>query len=75
MPRVVVLLCSRLPQVATLALISFALAGCSGDTSTRFSQPQPQSQWQSQDPFSNPFNSRSEATGAVLPQWPLEPAV
>src|SRR5215470_6328911 len=61
MPRVVALLCSRLPQVATLALISFAFAGCSADMSTRVSQPQPQSQ----DPFSNPFNSRSEATGAV----------
>jgi murein DD-endopeptidase MepM/ murein hydrolase activator NlpD len=59
MPRVVVLLCSRLPQVATLALISFAFAGCSGDMSSRLSQPQ------SQDPFSNPFNSRSEATGSV----------
>jgi murein DD-endopeptidase MepM/ murein hydrolase activator NlpD len=65
MPRVVALLCSRLPQVATLALISFAFAGCSGDMSTRLSQQQQQQQPQWQDPFSNPFNSRSEATGAV----------
>src|SRR5262249_14556151 len=41
----------------------FAFAGCSGDMSTRLSQQQQQPQWQ--DPFSNPFNSRSEATGAV----------
>jgi murein DD-endopeptidase MepM/ murein hydrolase activator NlpD len=61
MPRVVVLLCSRLPQVAMLALISFAFAGCSADMSSRLSQSQPQPQ----DPFSNPFNSRSEATGSV----------
>jgi murein DD-endopeptidase MepM/ murein hydrolase activator NlpD len=58
MSRVIELLCSRrLPQVAVLALISFAIAGCSADTGTRFSQPQ--------DPFSNPFGSRSEATGSV----------
>ena len=61
MSRVVALLCSRLPQVAALALISSALAGCSADMSTRVSQDP----FASRDPFSNPFASRSEATGAV----------
>ncbi len=62
MSRAVALLCSRrLPQVAVLALISFAVAGCSGDMSTRVSQDP----FASKDPFSNPFASRSEATGAV----------
>src|SRR6266481_6630810 len=61
MSRVVALLCSRLPQVAALALISSAVAGCSGDMSTRVSQDP----FASKDPFSNPFASRSEATGAV----------
>ena len=56
MPRVVALLCSRrLPHVAALALISFGVAGCSGDMSSRLSQ----------DPFSNPFGYQPEATGAV----------
>jgi murein DD-endopeptidase MepM/ murein hydrolase activator NlpD len=76
MPSVVALPCSRrLPQVAALALISFALAGCSGDMSTRVSQDP----FASRDPFSNPFSSRSEATGSVptpqverreMPQYP-----
>jgi hypothetical protein len=62
MSSVVALPCSRrLPQVAALALISFALAGCSGDMSTRVSQDP----FASKDPFSNPFSSRSEATGSV----------
>jgi murein DD-endopeptidase MepM/ murein hydrolase activator NlpD len=62
MSSVVALPCSRrLPQVAALALISFALAGCSGDMSTRVSQDP----FASRDPFSNPFSSRSEATGSV----------
>src|SRR5712675_830871 len=61
MSRVVALLCSRLPQVAALALISSALAGCSADMSTRVSQDP----FASRDPFSNPFASRSEATGTV----------
>ena len=62
MSPVVALPCSRrLPQVAALALISFALAGCSGDMSTRVSQDP----FASKDPFSNPFSSRSEATGSV----------
>src|SRR5882724_13194557 len=62
MSSVVALPCSRrLPQVAALALISFALAGCSADMSTRVSQDP----FASRDPFSNPFASRSEATGAV----------
>jgi murein DD-endopeptidase MepM/ murein hydrolase activator NlpD len=62
MSSVVALPCSRrLPQVAALALISFALAGCSGDMSTRVSQDP----FGNKDPFSNPFSSRSEATGSV----------
>lgn len=56
MPAIVELLRSRrLPQVATLALMSFGVAGCSGDMSTRLSQ--------TQNPFSNPFGS--DATGSV----------
>ncbi|HKH00157.1 MAG TPA: LysM peptidoglycan-binding domain-containing protein, partial [Bradyrhizobium sp.] len=56
MSRVVALLCSRrVPHVAALALISFGLAGCSADMSTRFSQSS----------FSSPFASQPEATGAV----------
>jgi murein DD-endopeptidase MepM/ murein hydrolase activator NlpD len=62
MPRIVELLCSRrLPQAAVLALISIAFAGCSADTSSRFSQDP----FAGKDPFSNPFSSRSEATGSV----------
>ena len=58
MPRVVELLRSRrVPQSAALALISFAFAGCSADTSSRF---------QSSD-FSNPFSSQPEATASVPP--------
>jgi len=49
------LLCSRrAPQAAVLALISFAFAGCSADTSTRFSQA-----------VSNPFNYQPDSTGSV----------
>jgi murein DD-endopeptidase MepM/ murein hydrolase activator NlpD len=56
MSRVAELLRSRrVPQIAALALISVGFAGCSADTQTRFSQ----------DSFSNPFASRSEATGSV----------
>ncbi len=56
MPRVVELLRSRrVPQAAALALISFAFAGCSADTSTRF---------QATD-FPNPFASKPEATASV----------
>jgi murein DD-endopeptidase MepM/ murein hydrolase activator NlpD len=66
MSSVVALLYSRrLPQVAVLALISFAFAGCSADTSSRVSQDP----FAGRDPFSNPFNARSEArseaTGSV----------
>ncbi len=62
MPRVVALLRSRrVPQIGALALISFGFAGCSADMSTRLSQ----------DPFSNPFASRAEATGTVPPA-PIE---
>jgi len=49
------LLCSRrVPQAAVLALVSFAIAGCSADTSSRFSQT-----------VSNPFNYQPESTGSV----------
>jgi murein DD-endopeptidase MepM/ murein hydrolase activator NlpD len=73
MPGVVELLCSRRAlQVAVLALMSIGFAGCSADMSTRLSQ----------DPFSNPFASQSEATGSVptpavehreLPQYSRPP--
>jgi murein DD-endopeptidase MepM/ murein hydrolase activator NlpD len=56
MSRVVELLYSRrAPQVAVLALMSVGFAGCSADMSTRMSQ----------NSFSNPFASQSEATGSV----------
>src|SRR5215510_16359267 len=56
MSRVVELLRSRrLPQAAALALISFAFAGCSADSSTRFQASN----------FSNPFASQPEATASV----------
>lgn len=48
----------RAPQVAALALISVAFAGCSADTQSRFSQGN----------FSNPF--RSETTASVQQQAP-----
>src|SRR3954470_15978248 len=56
MSIVVALRCSRrVPHAAALALISFGLAGCSADMSTRLSQ----------NSFSNPFASEPQATGAV----------
>ena len=58
MSRVVELLRSRrVPQVAALALMSFAFAGCSADTSSRFQASN----------FSNPFASapQTEATASV----------
>ena len=56
MSRVVELLYSRrVPHVAALALMSFGFAGCSADMSTRLSQ----------NSYSNPFASQSEATGSV----------
>jgi murein DD-endopeptidase MepM/ murein hydrolase activator NlpD len=56
MSRTIELLRSRrVPHVALLALTSFAFAGCSADMSTRMSQ----------NGFSNPFASQSEATGSV----------
>ena len=62
MPGIVELLCSRrLPQAAVLALISFAFAGCSADMSSRVAQDP----FAGKDPYSNPFSSRSEATGSV----------
>jgi hypothetical protein len=49
----------RLSQVTVLALMSFGLAGCSADMSTRFSQ----------DSYSsNPFAFDPEATGSVKSQ-------
>jgi murein DD-endopeptidase MepM/ murein hydrolase activator NlpD len=60
MSRAVELLRSRrVPQFAALALMSVGFAGCSADTSTRFSQ----------DNFGgNPFRGRQEATGSVQQQ-------
>jgi murein DD-endopeptidase MepM/ murein hydrolase activator NlpD len=59
MSGVVELLCSRrVPHVAALALISFGVAGCSGDMSSRFSQSS----------ISNPFNYQPESTGTVPAQ-------
>ena len=60
MSRAVELLCSRrVPHAAVLALISIGFAGCSADSTTRFSQ--------------NPFASQPEATSSVqgheLPQY------
>jgi murein DD-endopeptidase MepM/ murein hydrolase activator NlpD len=56
MSRVAELLRSRrVPQVAVLTLMSVGFAGCSADMQTRFSDSS----------FSNPFASRSEATGSV----------
>jgi murein DD-endopeptidase MepM/ murein hydrolase activator NlpD len=52
----------RIPQMAVLALISFGFAGCSADVSSRLSQ----------NPLSNPFGYRSEATGSVQPPAPIE---
>ncbi|MGJ4939099.1 peptidoglycan DD-metalloendopeptidase family protein [Bradyrhizobium sp. HKCCYLS1011] len=63
MPVIVELLRSRrLQQVGALAVISFGVAGCSGDMSTRLSQ--------TQNSFSNPF--ASDATGSVQPPAPIE---
>ncbi|KJC59451.1 peptidoglycan-binding LysM [Bradyrhizobium sp. LTSPM299] len=57
MSGIVELLCSRrVPQVAVLALMSVAFAGCSGDMSSRFSQ----------NSYSqNPFALDPQPTGAV----------
>jgi murein DD-endopeptidase MepM/ murein hydrolase activator NlpD len=56
MSRAVELLCSRrVPQLAVLALMSFAFAGCSADMQSRLSQT------------SNPFGPQ-EATGSVPPR-------
>src|SRR6516164_8629291 len=53
----------RAPHFVALALIAFGVAGCSGDTSTRFSQSS----------FGNPFNYQPEAT-AAMPAQPAQPA-
>src|SRR5882757_8921641 len=53
----------RVPQVAVLALISVAFAGCSADMSSRFSQ----------NSYSqNPFAFDPQPTGAVPAQPPRE---
>ena len=52
----------RVPQIAALALISFGFAGCSADVSSRLSQ----------NPLSNPFGYKGEATGSVQPPAPIE---
>ncbi len=58
MSGVAELLCSRrIAQVAVLVLVSFGVAGCSADMSTRLSQAS----------SSNPFASPQEATGTVPP--------
>ncbi len=64
MSPVVELLYSRqAPRIAVLALMSIGFSGCSADMSTRFAQ----------DPLSNPFASRSEATASVAtPSPPVE---
>ena len=55
------LLCSRrVPHAAALALVSFAFAGCSADTSSRFSQTT----------IGNPFNYQPESTGSVAASAP-----
>src|SRR5579864_3958487 len=48
----------RVPHIAALALISFGLAGCSGDVSSR---------------LSNPFGYQPEATGSVQPPAAVPP--
>src|ERR671935_196104 len=48
----------RVPHLAALALISFGVAGCSADVSSR---------------LSNPFNYQGDSTGAVQ-QPPVPPA-
>jgi murein DD-endopeptidase MepM/ murein hydrolase activator NlpD len=54
----------RVPQMAALALISFGFAACSGDMSSRLSQ----------NPLPTRFGYQSDATGAVQPAPPVEPA-
>jgi murein DD-endopeptidase MepM/ murein hydrolase activator NlpD len=56
----------RVPQVAALALIAFAVAGCSADMTSRFQQTS----------IANPFGYQGDATGTVpaaeqreLPQY------
>ncbi|WP_027579073.1 peptidoglycan DD-metalloendopeptidase family protein [Bradyrhizobium sp. Ai1a-2] len=49
----------RVPQVAVLALMSFGLAGCSADMSSRFSQ---------NSYSNNPFAFEPQATGSVQQQ-------
>jgi murein DD-endopeptidase MepM/ murein hydrolase activator NlpD len=56
MSRAAEFFCSRrVSHLAALVLISFGVAGCSADMSSRVSQ----------NSFSNPFNYRPESTGAV----------
>jgi murein DD-endopeptidase MepM/ murein hydrolase activator NlpD len=50
----------RVPQVAALALIAFAMAGCSSDLQSRFQQSS----------IANPFGYQGEATGSVAAAAP-----
>jgi len=58
----------HVPRLAVLALVSIGFAGCSANTSTRFTD-NPSPKWS--NPFSdwsNPFASKSETTGSVAQQ-------
>lgn len=62
----------HVPRLAVLALVSIGFAGCSANTSTRFTD-NPSPKWS--NPFSdwsNPFASKSETTGSVAQQQPRE---
>lgn len=69
MPRFAESISSRhAPRFAVLALVSLGFAGCSANTSTRFTD-NPSPQWS--NPFkdwSNPFASKNETTGSVQQQ-------
>ncbi|MBI3702132.1 MAG: peptidoglycan DD-metalloendopeptidase family protein [Afipia sp.] len=69
MPRFAELSSSRhAPRLAVLALVSLGFAGCSANTSSRFTN-NPEPQWS--NPFkdwSNPFASKNETTGSVQQQ-------
>jgi murein DD-endopeptidase MepM/ murein hydrolase activator NlpD len=77
MPRFAEFVSSRhAPRIAVLALVSFGFAGCSANTSTRFTD-NPSPKWSNPfDNWSNPFASdkSADATGSVqqpreLPQY------
>src|SRR5580704_3206291 len=50
----------RVPQIAALALIAFAVTGCSADMTSRFQQSS----------IANPFGYQGEATGSVAAAAP-----